>query len=174
MTTYAKYDIKTGRILSVLSMPESDLDLYDDEFVECSEATNSGSHYVENEALVEKPPRPSAYHYFDYVTKQWVLPDDGIDQAKQEAIRKINAKTGEIITARLPLWKQNNLTARAVELQANQANWTTEDANEFAALQAEWGWVKAVRAASNAAVAAVQTAETVDNIQTLIEQFNPA
>ena len=174
MTTYAKYNTQTGQILSVLSIPESDLALYDAEFVECSEDTTSGSHYVENGELVEKPPCPSDYHHFDYTTKQWKLPSDGIDQAQQDAVRKINTKAGDIITARLPIWKQNNMTARAVELQANQANWTTEDADEFAALQAEWDWVKSIRMASNVAAAAVQAAEDVNTIQTLIDTFNPA
>lgn len=171
------YSKETGKIISKFDAPLKTVILNVNEgegFIEYDDFPNWKECYVENGGIVEKPPRPSAYHHFDYTTKQWVLPDDGIDQAKQVAIQKINAKAGDIITARLPLWKQSNMTARAVELQANQANWTTDDANEFAMLQSEWSWVKSIRADSNVAVAAVQTAETVDTIQTLIEQFNPA
>ena len=175
---YIVFNKQTGRILQTSPDTMRYAHLYESETTATlsvdTDKFDTECFYVEEGALVATLPRPSRYHHFDYTTKQWALPSDGIDQAQQDAIRKINAKAGDIITARLPIWKQNNMTARAVELQANQATWTTEDADEFAALQAEWDWVKSIRMASNVAVAAAQAAEDVNTLQTLIDTFNPA
>lgn len=57
------------------------------------------------------------------------------------------------ILARLPDWKQANMTARGVELQdiwRRNGAWTPEEQREADALNATWSWIKAVRDASNA------------------------
>jgi len=82
-----------------------------------------------------------------------------LGQLKADASARINARAGEIITARLPLWKQANLTARAVELQSiGQSAWAPAEQAEWDAIQAEWNWVKAVRAQSSLATADVEAA----------------
>lgn len=56
------------------------------------------------------------------------------------------------ILARFPEWKQTNMVARGLELQEiwRQAGaWTVEEQAEANALAAAWGWIKAVRAASD-------------------------
>lgn len=56
------------------------------------------------------------------------------------------------ILARYPDWKQTNMGARGLELQEiwRQAGaWTAEEQAEANALAAAWGWIKAVRAASD-------------------------
>jgi hypothetical protein len=67
-----------GRIVSTLSCRPEDLPLNVTEGVRALEAaTESPSNfYVEDGALVAKPPRPSSFHDFDYTTKQWVANED--------------------------------------------------------------------------------------------------
>lgn len=74
---------------------------------------------------------------------------------------EIKTKTREIIIARLPDWKQTNMTARAVELVAAG---DTAGA-EWLALQAAWGWVKAVRSHSNELEAQIDAGKTPDLTQ---------
>lgn len=92
----------------------------------------------------------------------WRLPtpqptQDEIDAAApaaQQAAKISAIKVGARarILARLPEWKQANMTARAVELVSlGQAS-----GPEWEAMQAAWNWIKAVRAHSDALEAAVQ------------------
>lgn len=68
---------------------------------------------------------------------------------------KIKAEAQQRILARLPQWRQNNATARAVELiSLGEAS-----GPEWEALQAAWGWVKATREHSNALEAQAAQAE---------------
>lgn len=56
------------------------------------------------------------------------------------------------ILAAYPEWKQTNMTARGVELQdvwRRVGSWTTGEQSEADALASAWGWIKAVRAASD-------------------------
>lgn len=56
------------------------------------------------------------------------------------------------ILSRFPEWKQTNMVARGVELQEiwrQSGAWTAEEQAEANALAAAWGWIKAVRAASD-------------------------
>ena len=39
-----------------------------------ADASVIDTHYISNGVLIEKPPRPSGWHSFDYATKQWVDP----------------------------------------------------------------------------------------------------
>lgn len=77
-----------------------------------------------------------------------VVPKGDADQraaVKAEARRRI--------LARLPDWKQQNMTARGVELQdiwRRAGSWSPEEQAEADALAGEWAWIKDVRAASDA------------------------
>lgn len=75
----------------------------------------------------------------------------GVDPGWRTA--RIKAEAARRIAARYPLWRQQNMTARGVELQdvwRRDGQWTVEEAAEAAALQAAWTWIKAVRAHSGA------------------------
>lgn len=64
------------------------------------------------------------------------------DQVKDEAHRRI--------LALCPEWKQRNLTAQAAQLaKKGEANWTPEEAAAWAAGEALWTQIAAIRAASD-------------------------
>lgn len=80
-----------------------------------------------------------------------------------EAFVLIKNKASAVILARYPLWRQNNMTARAVELaHKGTAQWTVAEAAEVVALEAVWASVKAVRAHSDAMEAAYAAGSAVD------------
>lgn len=71
-------------------------------------------------------------------------------RSEDEQRRAVKAEAGRRILERFPEWKQANMRARSVELiRKGEQNWTTEEAQEAAAIQSAWDWVKAVREASN-------------------------
>lgn len=77
--------------------------------------------------------------------------------APEENIAAIKAKAGQLITSRLPEYKQRNYLARKAELQDILIAGGVLSASEQAEvdfLAAEWAWAKAVRVASNEAEAA--------------------
>jgi len=77
------------------------------------------------------------------VIADYVSPAPMADDVRAEASRRIQAS--------LPMWKQNNLAARSIEL-LDIATGRALDADEQAekdAIQAAWDWVKSVRAASD-------------------------
>lgn len=80
----------------------------------------------------------------DAEESSWIASNSpGSDHIKAEAARRI--------LAILPEWEQRNLTARAVELvKKGETNWTQAEAAEWAAGEALWSQIKAVRAASDA------------------------
>ncbi|WP_031431834.1 hypothetical protein [Methylomicrobium agile] len=91
-----------------------------------------------------------------------------IEQLKAEAVARVNAQAGQIILARLPQWKQSNLTARAVELQSiGPAQWGVDEQAEWDYIQSEWDWVKSIRAESNAAVEAINAANHMAEIRAI-------
>jgi hypothetical protein len=62
----------------------------------------------------------------------------------------VKAEAARRILAVVPEWKQRNMTARAAELaKIGEANWTTEQSAEWAAGQALWDQVKAIRVKSD-------------------------
>jgi hypothetical protein len=88
------------------------------------------------------------------------------------AIAKINKEAGKAIVAFVPEWKQRNLTARAAELlYIGASNWTTAESAEWAAIEAIWDQVKAIRGTSNSYTNAVQTADTVTEINQAVADF---
>lgn len=89
-----------------------------------------------------------------------VLPDPPaptLADIQTAAVMQIKAHAGTVILARLPSWKQANLTARALELLAAGETGSPE----WAAIQAQWTWVKSVRAASDNGEVAVLTAQDI-------------
>lgn len=84
--------------------------------------------------------------------------DETAANARSALIAAIKLEARRRITTRYPEWKQSNMTARVVELVgAGQASGV-----EWDALQAAWGWVKAVRAHSDALEASVLAGAVVD------------
>lgn len=77
---------------------------------------------------------------------------------KAAAVSAIKTKARQVILARIPEWKQANMTARAVELVALGQT----GGAEWAAMQTAWDWIKAVRAHSDALEAAAQSDPNVD------------
>lgn len=76
---------------------------------------------------------------------EYAAPSPTTDSVRAEARRRI--------LSAFPEWKQANMTARAVELVdklVRGETLTDAEADERAAIDAAWGWIKAVRAASNA------------------------
>lgn len=65
----------------------------------------------------------------------------------------VKAEASRRILARYPDWQQRNMTARGIELLSQKlvaGDWTEAEASEAGALQTAWGWIRAVRAASDA------------------------
>lgn len=87
-----------------------------------------------------------------------------MDDAVLLAVRRIKSLAQARIYAFLPAWKQANLTARAVELTPKviAGTLTKGETAEFAAMQAAWARVKAIRAFSNGLEARVIAGETFD------------
>ena len=95
-----------------------------------------------------------------------------LSDQKAEAKSRINDAAGSAIVAFVPEWKQRNLNARAVELiYIGASNWTTEQATEFAGIQSIWDHVKTIRAESNIATSAVESAADEAEITQAIESF---
>lgn len=84
-----------------------------------------------------------------------------------EEIATVNRLAGEKILAKYPIWKQNNLLARSIELQSLNL----VDNTEWLEIQAIWDWVKLVRTESNTAVLAVQNATDVATMQLVVQNF---
>jgi pyruvate/2-oxoacid:ferredoxin oxidoreductase alpha subunit len=74
-----------------------------------------------------------------------------LDEKKTAAIAKIKNEAGNRILAKYPQTTQANMTARAVELLADGKN----AGPEWTAIQAAWGWVKAMRAESKRVESAI-------------------
>lgn len=90
-----------------------------------------------------------------------------ISELRERAVAKVKKLAQAKIYEIVPLWKQNNLTARGLELSLVQ-NLTTEQQAEQAAITNVWDQVKAVRNASNqieAKIAGLSAAE--------LETYNP-
>ncbi len=86
--------------------------------------------------------------------------DRTLAEAQAERISAIKAAARDRIVAICPDWKQANLTARAAELALAGGPKTDAERAEVAAGAAIWAQIKAVRAASDTAEAAVLAAKT--------------
>lgn len=111
----------------------------------------------------------------DQVTNGWTVSEKPLDDVKATLVSSINAEAYERIIAIAPEHKQRNALARAVELIGIQSGtWieskgnkpqsrvlTAEENTEAQALSQIWADVNAIRAASNAANAAINDAADV-------------
>jgi len=78
------------------------------------------------------------------VTRGWVIEEipGTVERVKEEAYRRI--------VAICPEWKQRNLTAQAAQLaKKGETSWTPEEAAAWAAGEAIWNQIAAIRAASD-------------------------
>ena len=105
MIQFIKFDPVTGQILLSGRASESMLRNHHvgnmaDNIILDVEAV-SDTHYVnvQNRTLVNKPPKPSTHHYWDYQTKNWILNED---MAWMEVRGKRNAILGESDWTQLP------------------------------------------------------------------------
>ena len=73
--TITIFDETTGQILRVVNCVESDIALQvgsgNSYLVGCY---SDGEYYISNGVPVVIPTKPTHYHVFDYITKQWVDP----------------------------------------------------------------------------------------------------
>ncbi|MEC4750058.1 hypothetical protein [Methylomicrobium sp. Wu6] len=91
--------------------------------------------------------------------------DRALDQLKAESIARINAKTGDIINARMPFWRQLNNMTRVMELQdRGKSQWSQSDRAERDTIQSGWDWIKSVKSVSNVATAAVKAAQDYQQV----------
>lgn len=120
-----------------------------------------------------QPGESCAEGTLEYVDGQWrqalvvtAAPADA--DLRAGLIAQIKQLARSHILAALPEWKQTNMAARAIELtriQMSGAELSPTEAGELALLESAWAWVKAVRAASDAAEAALasMTRAELDN-----------
>lgn len=98
------------------------------------------------------------------VTATWTVTQRPIGTMRERALAAVRAEAARRILEIAPEWRQRNLTARAVELIALHGPaplvWPQGAQDEWAAGAAIWARIKAVRAASNAAEAAILAAES--------------
>lgn len=86
----------------------------------------------------------------DKVTATWTVSDLPTADLQVRRINETKAEAYRRIIEIIPEWKQRNLTARAVELlRVGEANWSQAQADEYAAGEAVWAAVKAVRTSSD-------------------------
>jgi hypothetical protein len=83
---------------------------------------------------------------------------------------RIDAEAGTHILKSVPSWKQNNLTARYLELVRDG----TSASPEGVAIDAIWEWIKTVRTASNVANSAIADAATAADIRAAYQTFKDA
>lgn len=160
-------------------MPEN-YDLYDDatgallrQAVPLAEAPGDPIGKSWKWKLHDKP-EPTATHdvTWDTATRAFVLvaldPAASavrLDAIAAELIAKVKADAGDIILAYLPDWKQRNMTARGVQIlrKIQAATATSEEIAEADAIEAAFDNVVAIRAASDAAEAAITAARAADD-----------
>lgn len=174
---FIRYDTATGQILQFMRDGIDQAYLYQSSTTSTLEVDDIlciiDKLYVDNGTIAFKPNQPDSAHVWDWSMKAWVFSQDAFARIKDDAKGAINCKAGDIIISRLPLWKQSNLTARAVELQSMRPVWSSDDQVEWDALQAEWDWVKLIRAQSNAAINAIDASDLIDEIKAIVNGFYP-
>jgi len=88
----------------------------------------------------------------DHYVQQWGAatprPQEEIDANYNRKIGEVKAYAGKLILARYPDWKQRNMTMRVLALQ-NISPLTDDEQTELASISVAWGWIEAVRKASD-------------------------
>jgi predicted GNAT superfamily acetyltransferase len=87
-------------------------------------------------------------------------------EARADRIEAIKTEASARILAAWPIHRQLNANMRAIELLDLRTTraWTAEEATEAAALRAMGASIKAIRAASDVAEAAVMAAKTREDV----------
>lgn len=86
MKNFIVYD-KLGKILRIGSCQENDFYFQGENVIEG--VANDATQYIENQQIVNMPPKPNGAAYFDYTTKQWVLDyptEENEVKAKRDAL----------------------------------------------------------------------------------------
>jgi len=85
----------------------------------------------------------------EWVVERPLTPEE-VQTRRDRKIRRVKAEANRRIVALCPEWKQRNLTAQAAQLaKKGEANWTTAEADAWAAGEALWLQIAAIRAASD-------------------------
>lgn len=82
----------------------------------------------------------------------------------EKRIEIINDEASSIILNAFPLWKQNNMLARIIELQMIITR-TVEEETEFQTLITNWNWIKGIRAQSNVFSEQIRNTTTLAEIE---------
>lgn len=85
------------------------------------------------------------------------LTSDQLAGLRQGVSGRIDDRAGQVITGLFPIWKQQNMTSRAVELLdlKSQRDLTEDEVAEQTALRAARAWIESVRAHSDSLKAAL-------------------
>ena len=75
------------------------VEVQEDQYPTLKQATVDDTHYYDGSEFVVIAPSPSAYHYFDFVTKQWVLPDGYLEAAKDKKRKEVNDMRSLLLSA---------------------------------------------------------------------------
>lgn len=120
-------------------------------FVERHEVAKPGPHYTSNGQYLRDLTEIRLT-----LDPQWTF---DAEHARATLIAEVKAEAGNRIVQTVPLWRQNNMQARATEIQEKRlalleagggGDLTDDEKAEVAAMQAVWGWIKATRAHSDA------------------------
>ena len=86
---------------------------------------------------------------------------------KQAKISQIKREAAERINDICPAWKQSNLTARAVELNAirHERGWTEQENTEWQSMLSIWQAIKQIRLDSDFAENTVNGLNTIEEIE---------
>ena len=151
MSAYIIYERESGRIVSRYTVPD---------FADSQQTAPDGYALIKGVAS-------RGTHV---INGEFVTPEIPISDQKEIAKAKVNNLSSATILDRLPDWKQRNLTARAVDLIQQGITASTE----MDSIRAQWQWVESVRAASNIATTAIDTASDQSGIDDAITQFKTA
>lgn len=80
----------------------------------------------------------------------------------EKQIEVINEEASGIILKAFPLWKQNNMLARVIELQMDTRS--AEEETEFQTLLDNWEWIKGIRNQSNVFCEQIRNATSLAEI----------
>ena len=86
---------------------------------------------------------------------------------KQAKISQIKREAAERINDICPAWKQSNLTARAVELNAirHERGWNEQENTEWQSMLSIWQAIKQIRLDSDFAENTVNGLNTIEEIE---------
>jgi hypothetical protein len=97
-------------------------------------------------------PNPTRFQVVEWGGADWVVRDktqEELDRDHGRLVHGVKAEAYRRIIAICPEWKQRNLTARAAQLaKKGEANWTQDEAAEWAAGEAIWDQIATIRTKS--------------------------